>query len=206
MGGGDLEIRRIDEEVDLQRLRVARGKGVALHLVEEVGRRALNGEERLALHAQLRQRRKQRPGIGVAGIVEDLLAGAHLDDAARVHHGDAVGHVGHHAQIVGDVDGGEVVLLLHLLDEFQNLRLNGHVQRRGRFIADEYLRTAGHGDGDDHPLAHAAGKLVGVLAVAALRLVDAHVLEHFQHGALGLGPAQALMQLHGLLDLLADGL
>ena len=141
----------------------------------------------------------------MAGVVEHLVAGAKLHDVARIHDGDAVGHVGHHAKVMGDVDGGEVILFLHGLDQLQNLRLNGHVQSGGRLVADEDLRPAGDGDGDDHPLAHTAGKFVGILLVAPLGVVNAHVAQHFQHGLVGILAFQTLMQLHGLLNLLADG-
>ncbi len=48
VGGRHLEIRRV-AKVNLQRLRVAGRESVALDLVEQVGRRALNGKQRLAL-------------------------------------------------------------------------------------------------------------------------------------------------------------
>ena len=107
---------------------------------------------------------------------------------------------------MGDVDGGQVVLLLHGFDEVQDLGLDGHIQGGGGLVADEDLGPAGHGDGDDHPLAHAAGELVGVLLVAALRVVDAHVGEDLQHRLFGGWALQPLVELHGLLDLCPDGL
>ncbi len=55
---------------------------------------------------------------------------------------------------------------LELLEQIENLRLNRHVQRSGGFVADEDLRVAGHGNGDDHALSHAAGELVWILRSA----------------------------------------
>ena len=65
--------------------------------------------------------------------------------------------------------------------------------------------AAGHGDGDDHPLAHTAGKLVRVLLVPPPGVVDAHIRQNLQHGVVGCLALQALMQLHRLLNLFADG-
>ena len=87
---------------------------------------------------------------------EDLFAGARLHDLARVHDVDPVGHIGHDAQVVGDEDDGEVTLFLDIVDELQNLGLNGHVQRSGGLVADEDLRITGQSDGDDDTLAHTA--------------------------------------------------
>ncbi len=52
--------------------------------------------------------------------------------------------------------------------QVENLRLNGHVERGRRLVGDQEFRLAGQGDGDHHPLLHAAGKLEGVFAQAAL--------------------------------------
>ena len=70
----------------------------------------------------------------MAGVVVDLIGGADLHDVTCVHDGHPVGDVGHHAQIVGDEDDGQVVLDLHLLEQLQDLGLNGHIQCGGRLI------------------------------------------------------------------------
>ena len=62
------------------------------------------------------------------------------------------------------------------IEILEDLGLDGHVQGRGGLVADQDLRIAGHGDGDDHPLAHAAGKLMGILLISPLRLCDSHIL------------------------------
>ena len=206
MGGADLEIGGTLHKVDLEGVGIAGGEGVPLHLQEEVGGRALDGVELLSLHAQLGQGGEQGPGIGVPGVVKDLLAGADLHNVPGVHDGNAVGHIGHHAQVVGNIDGSEVVFLLKILDELEDLGLDGHIQGGGGLVADEDLGPAGHGDGDDHPLAHTAGELVGILLGAALRLVDAHLLQHLEDLGVGLGPLETLVEDDGLLDLVADGL
>ncbi len=49
----------------------------------------------------------------------------------------------------------------------QDLRLDGHVERRRRLVGDEQLRVAGERCGDDDALALAAGELVRIGARAA---------------------------------------
>jgi hypothetical protein len=64
---------------------------------------------------------------------------------------------------VGDEDHGETQLLLELGDQLQDLRLDGDVERGGRFVGDEQLRLARERHRDQHALAHAARHLVRVL-------------------------------------------
>ena len=141
----------------------------------------------------------------MAGVVENLLAQADFHNVPGVHHGDAVGHVGHHPQVMGNIHAGEAQPIPQFLNQGKNLRLNGHVQGGGGLVADEDLRPAGHGDGDDHPLAHAAGKFVGILPGPALGFVDAYVLQYGKH--LGVGPVAVdlLVQQDGLFNLRPDG-
>ena len=64
---------------------------------------------------------------------------------------------------MGDEDHGHVPLALLVLQQVEDLGLDGDVERGGGLVGEQQLRTAGQGDGDHHPLAHAAGQLVGVL-------------------------------------------
>ncbi len=72
--------------------------------------------------------------IGMPRPAQQLLARALLDDLARVHDGDAVGHLVHHAEVVGDEQhrgaggGGEVA------DQLQDLRADGGVERGGGLV------------------------------------------------------------------------
>ena len=50
---------------------------------------------------------EQRLRVGVARVREQLIGRRGLDDAAEIHHGDAVGDVLHHREIVRDEDVGE---------------------------------------------------------------------------------------------------
>ena len=66
-----------------------------------------------------------------------------------------------------------------LLDVLRHdLGLGSGVQRRGRLIGDQYLRAAGQGLRDDDTLSLSAAELVGIGAIDALRILEAHQLEH----------------------------
>ena len=141
----------------------------------------------------------------MSGIVEHFLAGTQFHHLTAVKHRDPVGHIGHNAQVMGDEDDGVAEFLLQILDQLQDLRLNGHVQSSGRLVADQNFRLAGQGDGDNDTLAHTAGILEGVIVEPGLRIGNAHLL-HQHQGAL------SRLQLRTVLvlednggDLLADG-
>ena len=56
-----------------------------------------------------------------------------------------------------------------VVEQVEDLRLDGDVESRGRLVGDEQLRLAGQGHGDHHPLAQAAGELVGIGAQPLVR-------------------------------------
>src|SRR6266851_6062466 len=62
-------------------------------------------------------RRDQGARVGMARILEDLLPAALLDDAAEIHHGDAVADMLDDAEIVADHDVGQPHLVLELEQE-----------------------------------------------------------------------------------------
>ena len=55
----------------------------------------------------------------------------------RVHHHDPVGNFGDHAHVVRDEDHRHVHLVLQQADQRQDLRLDGHVERRRRLVGDQ---------------------------------------------------------------------
>ena len=48
----------------------------------------------------------ERLGVGVEGVLQQILRLRHLHDLPQVHHGDAVAHVAGHGQVVIVVDKG----------------------------------------------------------------------------------------------------
>ena len=131
---------------------------------------------------RLRARSRSGSGIGIAdssawvygcaGDVVDLVAGADLDDLAEVHHGDTVGDVAHHRQVVGDEQVGQPELVLQLLEEVDDAGLDADVERRHRLVEDDELRLDRQRPGDADALALAAGELVRVAVGVLGRQAD----------------------------------
>ncbi|KAF5292397.1 hypothetical protein FQR65_LT20296 [Abscondita terminalis] len=109
----------------------------------------------------------QGPGVGVLRAFDHVLGVPHLHQPALAHDADAVRQRRHHGQVMGDPDHGGAGLAHELLHLEQDLALDGDVQRRRGFVGNEEVGPVQQGDGDDHPLAHAAGQLVRI-AVQAL--------------------------------------
>ena len=78
---------------------------------------------------------------GAAGGRTGLALGQ-LDDRAEVHHRDAVADVADHAEVVGDEQVGQAELALQVREQVEDLRLDRHVERRHRLVADHQLRAA----------------------------------------------------------------
>jgi len=66
---------------------------------------------------------------------------------------------------------------LSFLEQVENLRLNGHVQGRGRLVRNDQLRVAGQGHGNHHALTHAAGELMRIIVQPPFRGRDTHLAQ-----------------------------
>ena len=167
--------------------------------LDDDGRRVVGGR-RLAL----RLGREQLLGIGVLRRGEDVLGGAFLDDLAALHDVDALGHLAHDAEVVGDEQHRHAHLALQLLQQLEDLRLDGDVERRRRLVGDQQVRLVGERHGDHHALALAARKLMREGAEALLRLADADLVQQLEHarahGLLVHAPVHAQHLAHLLLD------
>ena len=64
---------------------------------------------------------------------------------------------------MGDKEDGKPVFLLQMTKQVDDLRLNGHIQRRHRLIRHQQLRLHAQGTGDVHPLPLTAGQLRRIL-------------------------------------------
>ena len=85
-----------------------------------------------------RDRAEQAPGVRVLRVVEDLVDRALLDDPPRVHHGDAVGDVGHDAEVVRHEHRCPRRSARAARLTAEDLRLDRHVQRGRRLVGDQH--------------------------------------------------------------------
>ena len=116
-----------------------------------------------------RHRAQQSHGVGMARPVEHRVGFALFDHAAGIHHHDAMRVARDDSEIVRDDDQRDAEVARQRLHQFEDLRLDGDVERGGRLVGDDQLRIAGQPDRDHHALAHAAGKLMRILLAAAAR-------------------------------------
>ena len=119
--------------------------------------------------------------------MQNLLGQAFFDLLAVAQHLDAVGHLGYHGQIVGDVERGRVVLADQRLEQDQHLNLGGHIQRRGGLVEHQHIGSAGHGHGRHGALQLAARHLVRIAAAKVLRIGQVQGGKEFARPGLGLG-------------------
>ena len=115
-----------------------------------------------------RHRGQQRLRVGVVRACEHDLGGTELHQPAQVHDRDAVGDVAHDAEVVRDEQVGDPFLHLQLDEQVEDRGLHGHVERRGRLVADDEARIAGERAGDRDALLEAPGELVGTDVQVAL--------------------------------------
>ena len=106
---------------------------------------------------------------------------------------------------MGDEDNTRTGLFLELLDELDDLGLDGHVQSGGGLIGNDELGVAGQGDGDDHTLTHTAGQLMRVLLESFLRRGNAYLGEQFHCLLVQLRLGHLLVVLERFHQLLFNG-
>ena len=67
----------------------------------------------------------------------------------------------HHGEVMADEEISQAELVLQVTHQIEDLGLNGNIERRGRFVADDEFGFGCQRAGDGDALALAAGKLVG---------------------------------------------
>jgi hypothetical protein len=162
------------------RVRAAVMESAAGRRVDQRRYDAWNGAESSARRraAGHRHAAHQAVGVRMTGRGEQLRRIRMLDDLARVHYGHPVGDLRHDAEIVGDQQHADAGFSLQALDQPQDLRLDGDVQRSGRFIGDQQFGLADQCHRDHHALAQPAGKLMRILAEAIAGVRDPDTFEH----------------------------
>ena len=87
-----------------------------------------------------------------------------------------MGQRAHDGQIMRNKQISNVVFSLQGTQQFDDAGLHRDIQRRQNFVAQHQPRIGGQGPGDCHPLAFAAGKLIGkTLGIGAIK---AHVVQN----------------------------
>ena len=147
---------------------------------------------------------EQPDGVRVGRRREQLGRRRRLDDEPGVHDVDPLGHPSDDPQVVGDEDQRRPGVRRQAPEELEDLGLDRHVEGGRRLVGDHQLRLEGEGHRDHHPLAHAAGKLVGKAVEAGLGLRDADHPEQLDRPLASLLGRRLAMGLDRLDHLLAD--
>ena len=133
------------------------------------------------------------------------MGSALLLDVARVEHHDVIRDLGHHGEVVRDVDGGCPFLLDDRLERLEHLDLGGDVQSGGRLVEDQQVRIAAQRHCGHQPLQLAAGDLVRVTPAQAVGVGKLQRTVELLGAAVGLLAVQLAVQHRGFRDLLPDG-
>lgn len=104
---------------------------------------------------------QQRDRVGMSRVTEDGFRVSQLHHIAQIHDADAVRNVANHRQVMRNEHVGQVLFFLQLLQQIDNLGLNGHVQRGDALVAHNELGLYRQRPGNADALPLTAGELMG---------------------------------------------
>ena len=113
------------------------------------------------------------------GVVVDLVRRANLLDIALVEHGDAIGQGQCLFLVMGDVDGCDAELALHLLQLIAQLNAQFRVQIGQRLVHADDAWSGDEGAGDGDALLLTAGQLADCLFELLVGQID--LARNFPH-------------------------
>ena len=92
-------------------------------------------------HDRQRNCRKQCLGVWMQRIFEQKISRCFFYHSAHIHNRNIIREIFYYGQIMGNEDIGQAQILLQLLEQVQNLRLNGNIQSGYRLITDDKFRS-----------------------------------------------------------------
>src|SRR6202045_4952388 len=115
----------------------ARQEGTEWSVIHEIGGQPIDRFQRRADPINARRTADESDRVAVARPVEHLAYRSRFDDAARIHHVDTVAEPGDEAEIMGNPEHRRTEIFGHRANEFDDLRLDGDVQRRRCLVGDQ---------------------------------------------------------------------
>ena len=146
----------------------------------------------------------QAAGVGVDGRLEELLGRRDLDQFAGAHHTDPIGETAYQRQVMADQEHRHADAPLKVVEQLDDLALDGHVERGRGLIGHQQRRLTGERHRNHRALALPARELVRIAVNAPLRLGHTSEFEQLDRTRARRNPARALMQHQGFTDLVAD--
>ena len=123
------------------------GKGATLleratfRQILQIRRITSDGAQLFQLHVHARYCTEQANTVRVRRAVENIIHATVLHRATGVHDQNLITNPRNHAQIMGNQNNRGVKIALKFIEQRHNLRLNRHVQGRGRLIRDQQFRA-----------------------------------------------------------------
>ncbi|BCH35046.1 hypothetical protein MesoLjLc_69760 [Mesorhizobium sp. L-8-10] len=118
----------------------------------------------------------------MGGLIDNGVGAPLLDDAAKIHDDDPVADMANDPQVMADEQEAEPELLLNIHEQIDDLRLDGHVERRDRLIANQKRGFWRERPRKHDALALAAGKLMRI--EHAMVFAEADAVEKLGHALL----------------------
>jgi hypothetical protein len=137
--------------------------------------------------------------------VKDVADRSLFDKFPCIHYNHPICHLGNYAEIMGDKDNCRIKICPQLFQQFENLGLDGDIQGSAGLVRKEQLWIARQGHGNENPLLHAPGKMMGIISQAPFRHRNAHQLQHIYGPLFYIPVLDILMQPDCLANLVANG-
>jgi len=125
-----------------------------------------SAQRRRAIRAQGRDCLQQRSAVWMTHPGTEPVRRRCLHQPAGIHHHHAIRPPGHNAHVVGHEQQPHAKAFFHLLQQAEDLILDGDVKRGGGLICYQELWPAGRSHCDRDSLTLAAGELMGVASEA----------------------------------------
>ena len=90
--------------------------------------------------------------VWMQGIFDDIRGFSGFHNPAQIHHGNTVGNIADHTQIMGNKQIGKLMLRLQRHQKIQHLGLDRHVKGADGLITNDKFRAQGNGAGNINPL------------------------------------------------------
>jgi hypothetical protein len=114
----------------------------------------------------------------VSWIGEQQFHRSFFNDTSCIHHRNPIGHLGNHAEIMGDEQNSHGEFALKAADQVENLCLHRDIKGCGWFVSNQQLRPAGQRHCDHDALTHASREFVGEGARSGCRIGNADQAQH----------------------------
>ena len=138
------------------------------------------------------------------GLFQHLARSTLEHELSRIHDGHTVAHPRNRPQVVADVDHRGSGLRCQVAQQLEDMGLSGDIETGRRLVEQQNVRLAGQRHGNGNPLLLTAGELVGITFRQFLRFRQAHLRQQLDSAFPSLLPGEPGVELHGLVDLLAD--